>query len=68
MLSRNAHRRGLEQHWLPPTPVWGGSIAMYEAAVYWFKSAARYGDSNAPATLRHLGESVPESIRLAKHR
>lgn len=38
-----------------------------DEAIYWFKSAARYGNTNAPETLRRLGETVPEPDMIGKH-
>lgn len=42
-------------------------VGRRDDAVYWFSSAARYGDVNAPTTLRKLGEPVPPADLVGKH-
>jgi len=38
-----------------------------DEAIYWFKKASRYGDSNAKLTLRALGEAIPPSDLIGQH-
>lgn len=38
-----------------------------DEAIYWFKKASRYGDSNAKLTLKAMGEAIPPSDLVNRH-
>ena len=38
-----------------------------DEAIYWFKKASRYGDSNAKLTLKAMGEAIPPSDLVGQH-